>query len=114
MATLMPFVGHVGGDDFVAVINPNNAEEFSKAAVSAYDDGILDFYDTADALQGYIEVVDRRGERHAFPISSISLGVATNMRRRITSEWEASAVASEMKEYAKREPGSSYQIDRRN
>ena len=77
------------------------------------DDGILDFYDTADALQGYIEVVDRRGERHAFPISSISLGVATNMRRRITSEWEASAVASEMKEYAKRQPGSSYQIDRR-
>jgi len=107
------FVGHVGGDDFVAVINPNNAEEFCKAAVSAYDDGILDFYDTADALQGYIEVIDRRGERHAFPISSISLGVATNMRRRITSEWEASAVASEMKEYAKRQPGSSYQIDRR-
>jgi DNA-binding response OmpR family regulator len=107
------FVGHVGGDDFVAVINPNNAEEFCKNTVTAYDDGILDFYDTADALQGYIEVIDRRGERHAFPISSISLGVATNMRRRITSEWEASAVASEMKEYAKREPGSSYQIDRR-
>ena len=107
------FVGHVGGDDFVAVVNPNHAEEFCKAAVTAYDDGILDFYDTADALQGYIEVIDRRGERHAFPISSISLGVATNTLRKITSEWEASAVASEMKEYAKRQPGSSYQIDRR-
>jgi hypothetical protein len=40
--------------------------------------------------------------------------VATNLRRKITSEWEASAVASEMKEYAKRQHGSSYQIDRRN
>jgi diguanylate cyclase (GGDEF)-like protein len=108
------FVGHVGGDDFVAVIDPDHVEEFCKATIRAFDDGILDFYDTADALQGFIEVTDRRGERHAFPISSISLGVATNLRRAISSEWEASAVASEMKEYAKRQPGSSYQIDRRS
>lgn len=107
------FVGHVGGDDFVAVINPDNVEEFCKSTIATYDDGILDFYDTADALQGYIEVTDRRGERHAFPISSISLGVATNQRRTISSEWEASAIASEMKEFAKRQAGSCYQIDRR-
>ena len=107
------FVGHVGGDDFVAVIDPDYVEDYCKQAISLYDDGILDFYDTADALQGYIEVTDRRGERHAFPISSISLGVATNTRRKIASEWEASAIASEMKEHAKRQSGSSYQIDRR-
>lgn len=107
------FVGHVGGDDFIAVINPDNVEEFCKAVVRIYDDGILDFYDTAEALQGYIEVTDRRGERHAFPISSISLGVATNTQRAFTSEWEASSVASEMKEHAKRQEGSSYEIDRR-
>jgi diguanylate cyclase (GGDEF)-like protein len=107
------FVGHVGGDDFVAVINPNYVEEFCKAVVTNFDQGILDFYDTADALQGYIEVTDRKGERHAFPVSSISMGVATNVRRPVKSEWEASAIASEMKEYAKRQPGSSYQIDRR-
>ncbi|MBT8213429.1 MAG: response regulator [Acidimicrobiia bacterium] len=107
------FVGHVGGDDFVAVISPDHVEQFCKETVRTYDDGILEFYDTADALQGFIEVTDRRGERHAFPVSSISLGVATNQRREINSEWEASAIASEMKEYAKRQHGSSYQIDRR-
>ena len=107
------FVGHVGGDDFVAVINPTYVEEFCKSVVTTFDQGILDFYDTADALQGYIEVTDRKGERHAFPISSISMGVATNTKRPVKSEWEASAIASEMKEYAKRQPGSSFQIDRR-
>jgi diguanylate cyclase (GGDEF)-like protein len=107
------FVGHVGGDDFIAVIDPMVVEEYCKAAIRAFDDGILDFYDTADALQGYIEVTDRRGERHGFPIVSISMGVATNAHRRINSEWEASAIASEMKEFAKRQPGSVYQIDRR-
>ena len=107
------FVGHVGGDDFVVITDPTDVEEYCKAAIRIFDDGILDYYDTADALQGYIEVTDRRGERHAYPISSVSMGVAANSRRKITSEWEASAIASEMKEYAKREPGSVYEIDRR-
>ena len=73
----------------------------------------LDFYDTVDAVQGYIEVTDRRGERHAFPIVSFSMGVVTNQERAIASEWEASAIASEMKEFAKRQPGSTYSVDRR-
>jgi DNA-binding response OmpR family regulator len=108
------FVGHVGGDDFVAMLHPDHVEEFCKEVGRQYDDGILDFYDTSDALQGFIEVTDRRGERHAFPISSISMGVAANTHRELASEWEASAIASEMKEFAKREPGSSYKIDRRS
>ncbi len=61
----------------------------------------------------YIEVTDRRGERHAFPIVSFSMGVVTNQNRAIASEWEASAIASEMKEFAKRQPGSTYSVDRR-
>jgi DNA-binding response OmpR family regulator len=107
------FVGHIGGDDFVAVVDPSKVEDFCKAALRIFDDGILDFYDTADALRGYIEVTDRRGERHAYPIASVSMGVTTNLQRRIDSQWEASAIASEMKEYAKRQPGSAYEIDRR-
>ncbi|NOX24111.1 MAG: response regulator [Actinobacteria bacterium] len=107
------FVGHIGGDDFVAVLTPEEAEPFCKAVIEQYDAGILEFYDTADALQGYIEVKDRRGERHAFPVSSISIGVVTNVTRTIESEWEASAIAVEMKEYAKRQSGSVYEIDRR-
>ena len=108
------FIGHVGGDDFIAVMDPAVAEIFGKTVVERFDDGILDFYDPQDALRGYVEVIDRRGERHAFPIVSLSLGIATNLRRTFTSEWEASAVASEMKEHAKTEVGSNYKIDRRS
>ena len=107
------FVGHVGGDDFVAVVSANNMKAFCDEVVVKFDDGILDYYDTADALQGYIEVTDRRGERHAFPICSLSMGVATSERRPLNSEWEASSFASEMKEVAKRTAGTNYQVDRR-
>ncbi len=107
------FVGHVGGDDYVAIVSADNMEAFCQDVVSRFDDGILDFYDTADALQGYIEVTDRRGERHAFPICSLSMGVVSSQKRKLSSEWEASSVASEMKEVAKRTPGTNYQVDRR-
>ncbi len=108
------FVGHVGGDDFVVITGGAAAEAFCKAVVERFDDGILDFYDTADALKGYIEVTDRRGERYAFPMVSMSMGVVSNLHRPISSQWEASAIAVEMKEFAKKIPGSSYQIDRRS
>ncbi|MEA3511132.1 MAG: response regulator [Actinomycetota bacterium] len=107
------FVGHVGGDDYIAVIDPDHVDEYCSTVIQEFDDGILDFYDTVDAVQGYIEVTDRRGERHAFPLVSFSMGVVTNQDRAIASEWEASAIASEMKEFAKRQPGSTYSVDRR-
>ncbi|MFZ0493056.1 MAG: response regulator [Acidimicrobiia bacterium] len=107
------FVGHIGGDDFVGVVHPDSVVEFCEATIRIFDTGILDFYDTADALRGYVEVSDRRGEQHAYPIISISIGVATNRTRTISSQWEASAVAVEMKEFAKSTAGSAYEIDRR-
>ncbi|HEU4319551.1 MAG TPA: response regulator [Acidimicrobiia bacterium] len=107
------FIGHIGGDDFVAMIPPSMAESFCKEVIERFDDGILDLYDTADALRGYIEVIDRRGERYAFPVVSLSLGVASTDVREIGTQWEASAIAVEMKEFAKKQPGSTYRIDRR-
>lgn len=107
------FVGHIGGDDFVALVSADRAEDYCKRVIERFDDGILDYYDTADALRGYIEVIDRRGERYAFPVVSISLGVVTNLTRPISSQWEASAIAVEMKEFAKKRAGSSFEIDRR-
>ncbi len=97
----------------MAITAADLAEAFCKALIDHFDDGILDYYDTADALRGYIEVTDRRGDRYAFPVVSISMGVVTNTNRPITSQWEASAVAVEMKEFAKKQHGSSYRIDRR-
>ena len=107
------FIGHIGGDDFVAIIPPEMSELFAKEVVERFDDGILDLYDTADALRGYIEVIDRRGERYAFPVVSLSLGVASTHVREIGTQWEASAIAVEMKEFAKKQQGSTYRIDRR-
>jgi PleD family two-component response regulator len=107
------FVGHVGGDDFVVLLDPSDVVGFCEYALQRWDEGIRSRYDPADAERGGVLIADRRGVMNDFPLASISMGVATNEQRQFTSEWEASAVAAEMKEHAKRHAGSTYKVDRR-
>ena len=108
------FVGHIGGDDFVVMLDPADVASFCEQALARWDDGVASRYDPADAARGGVVVNDRRGAMTEYPLASLSMGVATNERRRFASEWEASAIAAEMKEHAKRCEGSSYQVDRRS
>ena len=107
------FAGHIGGDDFVLMTSAVKAEPLAQDIVRNFDVLAPSLYDGDDRQRGYIEVADRRGVLHHYPFLSISIGVATNAVRPIRTQWEASAVASEMKAVAKRKIGSSYEIDRR-
>jgi diguanylate cyclase (GGDEF)-like protein len=107
------FVGHIGGDDFVVLLDPEEVVQFCEHAIAAWEVMIRSRYDPVDADRGFVVVVDRQGTTREVPLAALSMGVATNVQRRFSSEWEASAIAAEMKEFAKRQPGSNYQIDRR-
>jgi diguanylate cyclase (GGDEF)-like protein len=107
------FVGHVGGDDFILVVGPERGEEAASKLCQAFDQHNALLYDRVDAERGYVEVEDRRGTPVRYPLLSLSIGVATTNVRRFGHYGEAVAVATEMKQHAKRQPGSSYSIDRR-
>jgi len=107
------FAGHIGGDDFVLITGAAQAETIAQDIVRNFDAFAPTLYDQEDRQRGYIEVADRRGVLHHYGFLSISVGVASSAVRPIISQWEASAVASEMKAVAKRKVGSSYEIDRR-
>ena len=107
------FVGHVGGDDFVAITDPGHADRVAEDIISAWDQTVVELYDQQDLDRGHIEVPDRRKRMHRYDLCTLSIGIASNVERRIESHWEASEIASEMKSFAKREPRSSYAFDRR-
>ncbi|HET9723324.1 MAG TPA: response regulator [Actinomycetota bacterium] len=107
------FVGHVGGDDFVAVAPPNVAEDIAKRIVERFDAEIQGFYDPEDVERGYVEVEDRKGVLQRLPLAGVSVGIATTSVRSFAHYGEAVSVATEMKQFAKRESGSSYAVDRR-
>lgn len=108
------FVGHVGGDDFVAVVRPEGALDIATDIVSRFEELVKDFYPGEDLERGHIEVEDRRGELQHMPLVAISVGVASTEKRAFGHYVEAVNVATEMKQYAKRQSGSSYAIDRRS
>jgi diguanylate cyclase (GGDEF)-like protein len=107
------FVGHVGGDDFISIVDPGPAETAAKDIIECWDREVGDLYDADDLEHGFIEVPDRRKQPHRYGLMTVSIGIATNAHRPIGSHWEAAEIAAEMKQFAKREPRSSYAIDRR-
>ncbi|MDP9342085.1 MAG: response regulator [Actinomycetota bacterium] len=107
------FLGHVGGDDFVVVMPPDVAETAAAWICQRFDQEVGSFYDREDRERGYVEVEDRQGKLQRFGLIAVSIGVATTSRRKFSHYGEAVDVATEMKQFAKRQHGSSYAMDRR-
>jgi diguanylate cyclase (GGDEF)-like protein len=108
------FVGHVGGDDFVIVVEPGIAEAVAASIVAGFDETAPGFYDEADRERGYIEVTNRRGELQRFGVMTLSIGVASTAKRSFQHYAEAVAVATEMKQFTKGSETSSWAMDRRS
>jgi diguanylate cyclase (GGDEF)-like protein len=107
------FVGHVGGDDFVAVVEPDTAEDVAKAVCERFDKDRSLYYEDEDLERGFVRMEDRKGIEQDIPLVSVSVGIATTSKRAFAHYGEAVAVATEMKQFAKRDGGSSYAVDRR-
>jgi diguanylate cyclase (GGDEF)-like protein len=107
------FVGHVGGDDFVAVVAPDVAEDVAKAVCDRFDTDRALYYEDDDLDRGFVRMEDRKGVEQDIPLVSVSVGIATTSKRAFAHYGEAVAVATEMKQFAKRDGGSSYAVDRR-
>jgi diguanylate cyclase (GGDEF)-like protein len=107
------FVGHVGGDDFVVVVQPEAAETVAKSICDSFDTIRVEFYEPDDLERGFVRIEDRKGVLQDIPLVAISIGIASSARRAFAHYGEAVSVATEMKQFAKRETGSSYAIDQR-
>jgi diguanylate cyclase (GGDEF)-like protein len=107
------FVGHIGGDDFLFVADLESFEECCREVIRNFDKIIPEFYSAEHRAKGYIESINRQGERVQLPIMSVSIGVVTNSEASFHDPMEVSNRASEMKKYAKSQVGSVYRVDRR-
>ena len=109
-----PFIGHVGGDDFVVICTPEQVETLTERTLVLFDDGVRGLHDPADVANGYITIVDRQGNERRYPLVSVSIGVAMTGRRQFADHRAIVAVATEMKSVAKARAGSAVAIDRRS
>lgn len=108
------FVGHIGGDDFVAIVDENvDHDIICQNIIAEFDKEILKYFNDADIERGYIEVHNRKGIIEEFPLTSISIGVVVADKKRFANTLEIGEVGAQVKHLAKTTMGSSYAIDRR-
>ena len=107
------FIGHVGGDDFVAIISTEECENICQNIVAEFDKKILKYFTKDDVKKGYLEVPNRKGMIDQFPLTTISIAVVVVDKGRFHNALEIGETAAEVKHLAKSQPGSTYVIDRR-
>lgn len=107
------FIGHIGGDDFVAITSYKNCEEICQDIILEFDNGVLKFFNEEDIEKGYLEVPNRKCILEQFPLTTISIGVVIVDKGRFRNVLEIGEVAAQVKHLAKATPGSTYVIDRR-
>lgn len=107
------FIGHIGGDDFIAIVPSSDVDEICQTIIAYFDKNVKKFFTEEDAKKGYIEVENRKGVIEQFPLTSISIGVVIVEKGRFSNILEIGDVGAQVKHMAKSIMGSSYAVDRR-
>lgn len=95
------FVGHVGGDDFVALFQSEDWEARCAGAVETFNRRARGLFDPVELARGGFESEDRRGFRAFFPLTTISAGIVVVSAGQYRSPEEVASAAASAKKTAK-------------
>ena len=107
------FCGHIGGDDFIIITGPHQAKKLSSEIISALDEYLPVFHGEKDLSAGRYSAVNRKGELEAFGLLSLSIGIVNTRLTPVASYAELASISTEVKKAAKKLPGSSIAVNRR-
>ncbi len=107
------FIGHIGGDDFIVLFQSEDWEQRCEAILASFADAVAEQYCSADRERGGYVSEDRRGSKVFHPLVSLALGVVRVEPGQYMSHHQIATAASEAKKQAKKIPGNSLFIERR-
>lgn len=95
------FVGHIGGDDFIAVIPHYEYEKICQSIISDFDYLTHSFYSEEEWHKGHVEAISRKGQLERINLVSLSIGVISNQQCTFESVKELSKAAAKVKKHCK-------------
>jgi len=107
------FVGHIGGDDFVVLASPDEAEPMGESILDWFNDAARELYDAEDRDRGYVEVLNRRHVVERFPLMSLTIAMVSTDRVPVSHLAELIDIVQELKAHGKGIPGSVLVGERR-
>lgn len=75
MPVAAPFVGHVGGDDFIVITDHSQGEELAEMVRAALAVRIPELYDATDRQRGFLEAESRSGTSVRVPLMTVTAAV---------------------------------------
>jgi diguanylate cyclase (GGDEF)-like protein len=106
------FAGHIGGDDFVFIVQLDGVEQVCKTIIANFNIIVSDLFGDEDKARGHYVAKDRLGVEQ-IPLLGISIAVVPTDNPMIQHTAKVVEVAAELKKLAKKSPESCYVIDRR-
>ncbi|KYZ78263.1 diguanylate cyclase [Anaerosporomusa subterranea] len=104
------FFGHIGGDDFVAVVRNENIAGLCEDIIEAFDQQVVECYSERDRNRGVIVSKNRHGFDEQFPLVAISIGVVTGKKNSFRNHFQLGEAASQVKKRCKLTWTSCYHI----
>lgn len=103
-------MGHIGGDDFVAVVRDDHIEGLCQDIIAAFDQQVIECYTEQDRGRGFIVSKNRHGFEEQFPLVAISIGVITGKKNSFQNHFQLGEAASMVKKQCKLTWTSCYHI----
>lgn len=95
------FIGHIGGDDFIATIPHYHYQSISEKIITQFSNSLRCFYSLEDLKKGYVSGISRKGIFEKLPLASISIAIIHNKNRPIKSLEQLSIESAKVKSYCK-------------
>jgi diguanylate cyclase (GGDEF)-like protein len=95
------FVGHIGGDDFIASLTHYHFEGVCQTILQQFDTYVEQFYSNEELKKGYITGENRNGIVEKIPLVSLSIAVIQNKNIKFSSVEELSKIAAKVKKKCK-------------
>lgn len=108
------FIGHIGGDDFVAIFQREDWRASCEALLAEFDRQVRKMYTQQDLLNGGIHAKSRTGEAQFFPLLSLAIGVVKPDVELCHSHHDVANIASDAKKHAKSFNKSAVFLSRRS
>ncbi|MGE7093833.1 GGDEF domain-containing protein [Lysinibacillus sp. NPDC048646] len=109
IAGVNDFLGHIGGDDFVAILPHYEVKTICQRVIDDFDSQILGFYELEDIV--HLQVPNRLGKLEPFTCTSLSIAVITNEHQQFDSVEQLSDAVTRIKKQCKKIAGSCYLIN---
>ncbi len=109
----MDFIGHIGGDDFILLMQSRDWKSRCEQALRSFEQAASLLFKEEHILNGEYSSEGRDGKLIFHPLTSLSIGAITVLPGQFSSHHEVSAAMNAAKKMAKKVAGNSLFLEQR-